>query len=59
MFSLFDFIHLKVEVAALEEIKLVNIEFKICDPQKIVGNHIAFCNMRIYEHEESPQDEIF
>ena len=32
MFSLFDFGHSKVEVVALEEIKLVNIEFKKHDP---------------------------
>jgi hypothetical protein len=31
-FSLFDFGHSKVEVAALEEIQLVNIEFKKHDP---------------------------
>jgi hypothetical protein len=48
-----------VEVAALEEIKLVNIEFKKHDPQKVMGNHMASCNLKKYEHEESPQDEIF
>jgi hypothetical protein len=31
-FSLLDFGHSKVEVVALEEIKLVNIEFKKHDP---------------------------
>jgi hypothetical protein len=59
MFSLFDFRNLKAEAAALEEIKLVNIEFKKHDPQNIVGNHMALCNLKRYEHEESPQDEIF
>jgi hypothetical protein len=32
MFSLLDFGHLKVEAATLEDIKLVNIEFKKHDP---------------------------
>jgi hypothetical protein len=59
VFSLFDFGHLKVEAVALEEIKLVNIEFKKHDPQNIMGNHMASCNLKIYKHEESPQDEIF
>jgi hypothetical protein len=58
-FSLLDFGHSKVEAAALEEIKLVNIEFKKHDPQKVVGNHMASCNLKKYEHEESPQDEMF
>jgi hypothetical protein len=59
MFSLLDFGHSKVEVAALEEIKLVNIEFKKHNPMKIVGNHIILYNLKIYEHEDSPQDEVF
>jgi hypothetical protein len=59
MFSLLDFGHSKVEAAALEDIKLVNIEFKKHDPQKIVGNHMALYNLKRYEHEDSPQDEIF
>jgi hypothetical protein len=59
MFSLLDFGHSKVEAAALEEIKLVNIEFKKHDPQKIVGNHMALYNLKRYEHEDSPQDDIF
>jgi hypothetical protein len=59
VFSLLDFSHSKVEVVALEEIKLVNIEFKKHDPQKVVGNHMASCNLKKYEHEESPQDEVF
>jgi hypothetical protein len=59
MFSLLDFGHSKVEVAALEEIKMVNIEFKKHDPLKIVGNHMALCNLKIYGHEDSPQDEVF
>jgi hypothetical protein len=54
MFSLLDFGHSKVEATALEEIKLVNIKFKKHDPLKIVGNHIALCSLKIYEHEDSP-----
>jgi hypothetical protein len=58
-FTLLDFGHSKVEATALEDIKLVNIEFKKHDPQRIVGNHMALSNLKIYEHEYSPQDEIF
>jgi hypothetical protein len=53
-FSLLDFGHSKVEFAALEEIKLVDIEFKKHDLQKIIGNHMACCNLKIHDHEESP-----
>jgi hypothetical protein len=59
MFSLSDFGHLKLEVAALEEIKLVNIELKKHDPHKIIGNHMASCNLRRHEHEYYPHDDIF
>jgi hypothetical protein len=59
MFSLLDFGHSKVEVAALEDIKTVNIEFKKHDPHNIMGNHMALYNLKRYEHEDSPQDEIF
>jgi hypothetical protein len=59
MFSLLDFSHSKVEATTLKDIKLVNIEFKKHDPQKIVGNHLALYNLKKYEHEVSPQDEIF
>jgi hypothetical protein len=41
MFSLLDFGHSKVEVAALEDVKLVDIEFKRHDPCRIVENHLA------------------
>jgi hypothetical protein len=58
-FSLLDFGHSKVEVVALEEIKLVNIELNKHEPQKVMGNHMASCNIKRYEHEESPQDEMF
>jgi hypothetical protein len=44
---------------ALEDIKLVNIEFKKHDPQRIEGNHMDLSNLKRYEHEDSPQDEIF
>jgi hypothetical protein len=46
--------HLKEEVTTLEYIKLVNIEFKKLDPQRIVGNHMGLSNLKIYEHEYSP-----
>jgi hypothetical protein len=59
MFSLLDFDHSKVEAGTLEDVKLVNIEFKRHDPHKIVENHLAQFNMKIYVHENSPYDEIF
>jgi hypothetical protein len=59
MFTLLDFGHTKFEVVALEDVKLVDIEFKIHDPHKIVENHLDQYNMKRYNHEESPYDEIF
>jgi hypothetical protein len=59
MFSLLYFGQSKVESMALEEIKLVYIEFKKHDPQKVVGNHMALYNLKRYEHEDSHEDEIF
>jgi ASC-1-like (ASCH) protein len=59
MFSLLDFGNSKVEVAALEDVKLVDIEFKSHDPLKIVENHLAQYNLKKYIHENYPQDEIF
>jgi len=58
MFSLQDFSHLKVEVAALQDVKLVDIEFKRHDPHKIVEAHLAQYNLRKYMQKISPQDEI-
>jgi hypothetical protein len=54
MFSLFDFCHSKVEIAALEDIKLVDIEFKKHDPHKIMENHLDLYNIKRYEHEDCP-----
>jgi hypothetical protein len=58
-YSLLDFGHAKAEAAALEEMKLVDIEFKKHDPSKVVRNHLASCGLKRYEHEDSPHDEIF
>jgi len=58
MFTFLDFGHSKVEVAALEDIKLVDIEFKKHDPHKIVENNLAQSNMKRYIHEDSPYDEM-
>jgi hypothetical protein len=58
-FILLDFIHSKVEATALEEMKMVDIEFKKHDPHKVVGNHMESCGLKIYDHEDSPHDEIF
>jgi hypothetical protein len=59
MFSLLDFGHSKVEDAALEDVKLVDIEFKRHDPHKIMENHLAQYNLKKYVHENSPHDEMF
>jgi hypothetical protein len=58
-YSLLYFFHAKAEAAALEEMKLVDIEFKKHDPSKVVRNHLASCGLKRYEHEDSPHDEIF
>jgi hypothetical protein len=59
MLSLLDFSHSKVEDGTLEDVKLVDIEFKRHDPHKIVENHLAQFNMKICVHENSRYDEIF
>jgi hypothetical protein len=59
MFTLLDFGHTKVEATALEDIKLVDIEFKRHDPHKVVENHLAHFNMRRYIHKDSPYDDVF
>jgi hypothetical protein len=43
----------------LDEMKLVDIEFKKHDPNKVVSNHMASCGLKIYENEDSPHDEMF
>jgi hypothetical protein len=58
-FSLLNLGHSKVEVAALEEVKLVDLEHKKHDPYQIVGSHMAHCSMKAYEHEKSPCDDMF
>jgi hypothetical protein len=58
-YSLLDFGHAKAEATTLEEMKLVDIEFKKHDPNKVVSNHMASCGLKRYEHEDSPHDEIF
>ena len=44
---------------ALEDVKLVDIEFKCHDPHKIVEDHLTQYNLRKYVHNISPQDEVF
>jgi hypothetical protein len=59
MLSLLDFGHSKVEATALNDVNLVDIKFKRHDPHKIVENHLAQFNMKIYVHESSPCDEKY
>jgi hypothetical protein len=58
-YSLLDFGHAKVEAVALEDLKLVLIEFKKHDPQRVVSNHLASCRLKRFEHENSPSNDIF
>jgi hypothetical protein len=58
-FSLLNLGHSKVEVASLEEVKLVDLEHRKHDPYQTVGNHMAHYGMKVYEREESPRDDIF
>jgi hypothetical protein len=58
-YYLLDFGHAKAEAMALEEMKLVDIEFKKHDPNKVVSNHLASCGLKRYKHEDSPHDEVF
>jgi len=58
-YSLLEFGHARDEATTLEEMKLVDIEFKKHDPNKVVSNHMAICGLKKYEHEDSPHDEIF
>jgi hypothetical protein len=58
-YSLLDFRHAKAEAMALEDIKLIHVEFKKHDPHRIMGNHMASCGLKSYEHEHSPHDNIF
>ena len=43
----------------LEEMKMVDIDFKKHDPSKVVSNHLVSCILKRYEQEDSPHDEIF
>ena len=58
-YSLLDFRDAKVEATALEDIKLVHIEFKKHNPHRIVGNHMVSCGLKMYEHEHLPHDYVF
>jgi hypothetical protein len=58
-FSLQNLGHSKVEEKALEEVKLLNIEYKRHDPYQLVNKHLIHCNMKSYEHEESPWKDMF
>jgi hypothetical protein len=58
-YSLLDFEHAKSEATALEEIKLVHIEFKKHDPHRVMSNHAASCGLKRFEHDNSPHDDIF
>jgi hypothetical protein len=56
---LLDFGHAKTKATTLEDLKLVHVEFKKHDPQRVVSNHLASCGLRRFEHENLPSDDIF
>jgi hypothetical protein len=58
-YSLLDLGHAKAEVVALEDLKLVHVEFKKHDPHRVISNHIANCRLKRFEHQNSPSDDIF
>jgi hypothetical protein len=58
-YSLLDFGHAKAEAIALEDINFVQIEFKKHNPHRVVSNHLASYGLKIFEHENSPHDDIF
>jgi hypothetical protein len=58
-YSLLDFGHAKAKAAALEDLKLVLIEYKKHYLQRVISNHLASCGLKRFEHENSPSDEIF
>jgi hypothetical protein len=58
-YSLLDFRHAKAEAAVLEDLKLVLIEYKKHDLQRVVSNHLTSCGLKRFEHENSPLDDIF
>jgi hypothetical protein len=58
-YSLLDFGHAKAEAAALEDLNLVSIEYKKHDPQRVVSNHLENCEVKRFDHENSPPDDVF
>jgi hypothetical protein len=58
-YSLLDFGNAKAEATTLEDLKLVHVEFKKNDPHRIISNHLSNCELKRFEHESSPSDEIF
>jgi hypothetical protein len=58
-FSLLNLGHSRVEAKSLKEMKLVNIEYKSLDPYQLVNKNLIHYNMKAYEHEESPWDDMF
>jgi hypothetical protein len=51
--------HSKSEAESLEEVKLVDIEHRKHNPYQIISRHYIHCNLKVYEHEVSPYDDIF
>jgi hypothetical protein len=45
-YSLLYFGHAKAEAMVLEEMKLVDIEFKKHDPSRVVRNHLVSCGLK-------------
>jgi hypothetical protein len=58
-YSLLDFRHAKAKATTLEDINFVHIELKKHDPHRVVSNNLASCGLKIFEHDNSPHDDIF
>jgi hypothetical protein len=57
--SLLNLGHSKVEATMLEYVNLVDLEHRKHNPYQLVGKHVACYNMKAYEHEKFPCDEMF
>jgi hypothetical protein len=43
----------------MEDLKLVLIEYKKHDPQRVMSNHLVNCGLKRFEHENSTSNDIF
>jgi hypothetical protein len=58
-YSLLDFGHAKAEAALWRILNWSTLSSRSTTHTRIVGNHMASCGLKRYEHENSPHDDIF